>query len=184
VWLVNCQRTTCNKTTLLRPLFSVQVRLRQIETRQRELEVRGKAIMKMKSFWLFDLDRERALANSDDESDDDFPSLKELSGLPGSRTFAAFTRTMKKTTSLRSAKIISGSVAQCSSLTAAYETRPDSRYISKALCMLLHVLFEFSLTSVQCLVLLTIYYSSMVKSCQAHDYILMASSKAQAIFKW
>lgn len=77
-----------------------------------------------------------------------------------------------------------GSVAQCSSLTGAYETRPDSRYISKALSMLPNVLFEFSLTSVQCLVLLSIYYCSMVKPCQAHDYILMASSKAQAIFKW
>ena len=77
-----------------------------------------------------------------------------------------------------------GSVAQCSSLTEVYETRPDSRYISKALSMLPNVLLEFSLTSVQCLVLLSIYYCSMVKPCQAYDYILMASSKAQAIFKW
>ncbi|KAH6663761.1 hypothetical protein B0J14DRAFT_609007 [Halenospora varia] len=76
-----------------------------------------------------------------------------------------------------------GSVAQCSSLTAAYEARPDSHYISKALYMLPNVHFEFSLTSVQCLVLLSIYYCSMAKPCQAHDYILMASSKAQAIFK-
>jgi hypothetical protein len=77
-----------------------------------------------------------------------------------------------------------GSIAQCSSLTEAYETRPDSRYINKALCMLSNVHLEFSLTSVQCLVLLSIYYCFMVKPCQAHDYILMASSKAQAIFKW
>lgn len=76
-----------------------------------------------------------------------------------------------------------GTVAQCSSLTAAYEKRPDSPYISKALCMLPNVLFEFSLTSVQCLVLLSIYYCSIAKPCQAHDYILIASSKAQAIFK-
>lgn len=77
-----------------------------------------------------------------------------------------------------------GSISQCSSLTVAYETRPDSRYIRKALCMLPIVHFEFSLTSVQCLLLLSIYYCSMAKPCQAHDYILMASSKAQAIFKW
>jgi hypothetical protein len=77
-----------------------------------------------------------------------------------------------------------GSIAQCSSLTAAYEAQPDSRYISKALCMLPNVHFEFSLTSVQCFVLLSIYYCAMAKPCQAHDYILVASSKAQAIFKW
>lgn len=77
-----------------------------------------------------------------------------------------------------------GSVAQCPSLVAAYKARPDSGYISKALSMLPNVLFEFSLTSVQCLVLLSIYYSSIAKPCQAHDYILMASMKAQSIFKW
>ncbi|KFY84913.1 hypothetical protein V500_08880 [Pseudogymnoascus sp. VKM F-4518 (FW-2643)] len=76
-----------------------------------------------------------------------------------------------------------GSIAQCSSLTAAYNTRPDSRYISKALFMLPNVLVEFSLTSVQCLILLSVYYCFIAKPCQAHDYILMASSKAQAILK-
>lgn len=77
-----------------------------------------------------------------------------------------------------------GSVAQCSSLTEAYNTRPDSPFISKALCMLPNVHFEFSLTSVQCLILLGVYYCFMAKPCQAHDYILMASMKAQAILKW
>lgn len=77
-----------------------------------------------------------------------------------------------------------GSTAQCSPPTAAYDAGPNPQYISKALCMLPNVLFEFSLTSVQCLVLLSIYYCSIAKPCQAHDYILMASSKAQAIFKW
>ncbi|OBT51900.1 hypothetical protein VE04_07805 [Pseudogymnoascus sp. 24MN13] len=76
-----------------------------------------------------------------------------------------------------------GSIAQCSSLTSAYDTRPDSRYISRALWMLPNVHFEFSLTSVQCLVLLSVYYCFIAKPCQAHDYILMASSKAQAILK-
>ncbi|KFY24116.1 hypothetical protein V493_05440 [Pseudogymnoascus sp. VKM F-4281 (FW-2241)] len=76
-----------------------------------------------------------------------------------------------------------GSIAQCPSLTAAYNTRPDSQYISKALCMLPNVHFEFSLTSVQCLILLSVYYCFIAKPCQAHDYILMASSKAQALLK-
>ncbi|KAG0645311.1 Echinocandin B biosynthetic cluster transcription factor [Hyphodiscus hymeniophilus] len=77
-----------------------------------------------------------------------------------------------------------GSITACPSLTAAYELRPDSQYISKALGMLPNVLSEFTLTSVQCLVLLSIYYCSMAKPCQAHDYILIASSRAQAMFKW
>jgi hypothetical protein len=69
-------------------------------------------------------------------------------------------------------------------MTNIYEKRPDARYIGKALSMLPSVHFEFSLRSVQCLVLLGIYYNYMAKPCQAHDYILMASCKAQALFKW
>jgi hypothetical protein len=77
-----------------------------------------------------------------------------------------------------------GSVAQCSTVAEATLRRPDSVYIGHALSMLPHVHFEFSLMSVQCLVLLSIYYKIMVKPCQAHDYILLASCKAQALFKW
>lgn len=77
-----------------------------------------------------------------------------------------------------------GSVCQCSSLATAYSTRPDVDYIGKALAMLPNVHFEFSLRSVQCLVLLGVYYNCIGKPCQAHDYILMASCKAQALFKW
>ncbi|KAL5353104.1 hypothetical protein ACLOAV_001134 [Pseudogymnoascus australis] len=76
-----------------------------------------------------------------------------------------------------------GSVCQCSSLATAYSTRPDVDYIGKALAMLPNVHFEFSLRSVQCLVLLGVYYNCIGKPCQAHDYILMASCKAQALFK-
>ena len=77
-----------------------------------------------------------------------------------------------------------GSVCQCSSLATAYATRPDADYIGKALTMLPNVHFEFSLRSVQCLVLLGVYYNCIGKPCQAHDYILMASCKAQALLKW
>jgi hypothetical protein len=76
-----------------------------------------------------------------------------------------------------------GSVAQCPSITVAYEKRPDAGFIARALSMLPDVHFEFSLRSVQCLVLLSIYYNCIGKPCQAHDYILMASCKAQALFK-
>ncbi len=77
-----------------------------------------------------------------------------------------------------------GTVAQSSYVLVAYEPRPEASFIAKALSMLPNVHFEFSLRSVQCLVLLGIYYNCIGKPCQAHDYILMASSKAQALFKW
>ncbi|CZR69216.1 uncharacterized protein PAC_19116 [Phialocephala subalpina] len=76
-----------------------------------------------------------------------------------------------------------GSIARCSSLAEAYVSRPDAKYIQNALSMLPKVHFEFSLKSVQCFVLLSIYYDRMAKPCQAHDYILIASCKAQALFK-
>lgn len=77
-----------------------------------------------------------------------------------------------------------GSVVRCPTIAEAYLHRPDSIYIGHALSMLPNVHFEFSLMSVQCLLLLSIYYNIMVHPCQAHDYILMASCKAQALFKW
>ncbi len=77
-----------------------------------------------------------------------------------------------------------GSVAQCSSITLALEERPDACYIQKALSMLPNVHFEFGLRGVQCLIILSIYYKCIAKPCQAHDYALMASWKAQALFKW
>ncbi|KAL2071148.1 hypothetical protein VTL71DRAFT_12383 [Oculimacula yallundae] len=76
-----------------------------------------------------------------------------------------------------------GSVCQCASLATAYSTRPDATYIGKALTMLPHVQLEFSLRSTQCLLFLAVYYNCIGKPCQAHDYILMASCKTQALFK-
>lgn len=77
-----------------------------------------------------------------------------------------------------------GSVVQYTSFHEVCETRPDAAYIERALSILPIVNMEFSLRSVQCLVLLTIYYNCIMKPCQAHDYILMASFKTQALFKW
>ncbi|KAH6698102.1 hypothetical protein BKA61DRAFT_246180 [Leptodontidium sp. MPI-SDFR-AT-0119] len=76
-----------------------------------------------------------------------------------------------------------GSVCRCSSLATAYSKRPDARYIGKALAMLHNVHLEFSLRSAQCLLLLAVYYNCIGKPCQAHDFVLMASCKTQALFK-
>ncbi|KAK9242379.1 hypothetical protein V1506DRAFT_89529 [Lipomyces tetrasporus] len=76
-----------------------------------------------------------------------------------------------------------GSLAECDSVLAALEARPDAPYIESALAMLPTVLVECSLRSLQCLVLFSIYYCCLVKPCQAHDYALMASFKAQNILK-
>ncbi|KAK9481947.1 hypothetical protein V1527DRAFT_522356 [Lipomyces starkeyi] len=73
-----------------------------------------------------------------------------------------------------------GSLAESDSVMAALEARP---YIESALAMLPTVLGECSLRSLQCLVLFSVYYYCFVKLCQAHDYALMASFKAQNILK-
>jgi hypothetical protein len=62
----------------LRPPFPV-LKSRQRETRQRELKVCGKATLKVNRSNSVNLDFKYALANNAEESDDDFPSLKELS---------------------------------------------------------------------------------------------------------
>ncbi|KAK9482020.1 hypothetical protein V1527DRAFT_501293 [Lipomyces starkeyi] len=76
-----------------------------------------------------------------------------------------------------------GSLAESDSVMAALEARPDAPYIESALAMLPTVLVECSLRSLQCLVLFSVYYCCLVKRCQAHDYALMASFKAQNILK-
>ncbi|KAK9321542.1 hypothetical protein V1517DRAFT_326166 [Lipomyces orientalis] len=76
-----------------------------------------------------------------------------------------------------------GSLAESDSVMAALEARPDAPYIESALSMLPTVLVECSLRSLQCLVLFSVYYCCLVKPCQAHDYALMASFKAQNILK-
>jgi hypothetical protein len=61
----------------------------------------------------------------------------------------------------------------------AFRERQDTTYIEAALASLPLVLLESSVTSVQCLVLLSIYYCCLLKPCQAHDYALIASFKVQ-----
>ncbi|KAF1828084.1 hypothetical protein BDW02DRAFT_584746 [Decorospora gaudefroyi] len=66
---------------------------------------------------------------------------------------------------------------------SALEQRPDAPYIEAALAMLPLVVTENSIRSLQCLVLLSIYFASLLKPCSAHDYAVIASFKAQNILK-
>ncbi|KAL4863633.1 hypothetical protein BDV12DRAFT_177242 [Aspergillus spectabilis] len=65
----------------------------------------------------------------------------------------------------------------------AQDPESESPYFEAALTSLPLVVAECSLVSVQCLLFLAIYYCSLLKPCQAHDYCLMASFKIQNIFK-
>jgi hypothetical protein len=69
------------------------------------------------------------------------------------------------------------------SLAAALTDRPDIPLIEEVLLLLPIVFLENSLTALQCLVFLSTYYLCIVKPCQAHDYILMASMRAQNMLK-
>lgn len=57
-------------------------------------------------------------------------------------------------------------------------------YYEAALASLPVVLAECTLTSIQCLVFLSIYYCCLLKPFQAHDYCLIAAFKIQNLFKW
>jgi hypothetical protein len=61
--------------------------------------------------------------------------------------------------------------------------RPDASYAEASLAMLPIVLVEGSLTAVQCLVLIAIYYCCLVQPIQAYDYVLIASLKIQNLLK-
>ncbi|KAL4888090.1 hypothetical protein BDV59DRAFT_196722 [Aspergillus ambiguus] len=63
------------------------------------------------------------------------------------------------------------------------ETISSTPYFETALASLPIILSECSVRSVQCLLLIGLYYSCLLKPCQAHDYCLIASSKIQNIFK-
>ncbi|OIW35517.1 hypothetical protein CONLIGDRAFT_676429 [Coniochaeta ligniaria NRRL 30616] len=61
--------------------------------------------------------------------------------------------------------------------------RPDIGYANAALEMLPLVLVECSITAVQCLVAIALYYCCSVSPLQAYDYVLIASSKIQTLLK-
>jgi hypothetical protein len=61
--------------------------------------------------------------------------------------------------------------------------RSDLVFFEAALASLPIVISECSLVSVQCALLFAIYYCSLMKPCQAHDYSLIASFKVQNLLK-
>ncbi|KAL4983043.1 hypothetical protein BDW68DRAFT_191658 [Aspergillus falconensis] len=65
----------------------------------------------------------------------------------------------------------------------AHDPIAGSPYFEAALASLPLVLGMCTLTSIQCLILLSIYYCCLLKPCQAHDYCLIASFKIQNLFK-
>ncbi|KAH2516668.1 hypothetical protein KXW70_004332 [Aspergillus fumigatus] len=65
----------------------------------------------------------------------------------------------------------------------ARDPTTGSPYYEAALASLPVVLAECTLTSIQCLIFLSIYYCCVLKPCQAHDYCLIASFKIQNLFK-
>ncbi|KAJ5459209.1 hypothetical protein N7530_011153 [Penicillium desertorum] len=56
-------------------------------------------------------------------------------------------------------------------------------YFEAAFASLPIIIGECSIRSVQCLMLIGLYYCCLLKPCQAHDYCLIASSKIQNIIK-
>jgi hypothetical protein len=65
----------------------------------------------------------------------------------------------------------------------AHDPTTGSDYYEAALASLPVVLAECTVTSIQCLIFLSIYYCCVLKPCQAHDYCLIAAFKIQNLFK-
>ena len=76
-----------------------------------------------------------------------------------------------------------GSLAEKRSIGQALEERPDSVYLEEALPLLPEVISDYTLASLQCLIFYSVYYQCRLRPCQANDYILMASYKAQNMLK-
>lgn len=76
-----------------------------------------------------------------------------------------------------------GSLVSYESISQAIRDRPDAAYIEAASAMVSTVLLDNSITSVQCLILFSIYFACLMRPCHSHDFIVMASSKVQSILK-
>ncbi|RDL40565.1 Uncharacterized protein BP5553_00544 [Venustampulla echinocandica] len=76
-----------------------------------------------------------------------------------------------------------GLLAQETVQNSGLNGRADSSYFEAALASLPTVISDCGLTSVQCLVLFSIYYCCRLRPCQAHDYSLIASFKVQNLLK-
>lgn len=77
-----------------------------------------------------------------------------------------------------------GTLVQNNSSSAASSAMSSSGlYLEAAMASLPKLLLDTSITAVQCLILLSIYYCCRLKPCQAYEYIMMASFKVQNLLK-
>ncbi|KAL3442399.1 hypothetical protein BJX65DRAFT_225705 [Aspergillus insuetus] len=68
-------------------------------------------------------------------------------------------------------------------ISSLVDDRPDSSHYEAALSMMAKVIHECSVTSVQCLVLLSIYYACLIQPRQSYEYIQAANLKLQPFLK-
>lgn len=76
-----------------------------------------------------------------------------------------------------------GSFAATDTITVALDKRLGTEYFAEAAKLLPDVLLDFSVRSLQCLILFAVYHMCLIRPCQAHDYVLMASARAQNMLK-
>ncbi|KAF5008261.1 hypothetical protein FDECE_5459 [Fusarium decemcellulare] len=76
-----------------------------------------------------------------------------------------------------------GCVAERNNITVAFGERSELAYINEAISFLPHVFLEHSIAALQCFILFAIYHLQLLQPCQAHDYILAASSRAQNLLR-
>ncbi|EGU88522.1 hypothetical protein FOQG_18053 [Fusarium oxysporum f. sp. raphani 54005] len=79
--------------------------------------------------------------------------------------------------------LATGCVAGSDRSAAALNQRPELMYIHEANSLLPHLFLEHSIPALQCLVLFAIYHLHLLQPCQAHDYILAASSRVQNMLR-
>ncbi|KAJ4209675.1 hypothetical protein NW759_013322 [Fusarium solani] len=76
-----------------------------------------------------------------------------------------------------------GSFAAVDSIMIALDQRPDAVFFAEAAASLPDVLLDFSVQSLQYLIPFTVYHMCLIRPCQAHDYVIMASARAQNMLK-
>ncbi|SPO02449.1 uncharacterized protein DNG_05122 [Cephalotrichum gorgonifer] len=67
--------------------------------------------------------------------------------------------------------------------TAGLEKRPDIQYFERATSVFAEVMADYTIVGLQCQVLFSLYYLCLVRPCEAHDYIMIASIRAQNMLK-
>ncbi|SPO01681.1 uncharacterized protein DNG_04354 [Cephalotrichum gorgonifer] len=77
-----------------------------------------------------------------------------------------------------------GSLVQQAPLpTAGLEIRAGMQYFERATSYFAEAMADYSIIGLQCQILFSLYYLCLVRPCQAHDYIMIASVRAQNMLK-